>query len=101
MSVLTISLPDDVREWLEAEAAASGASIDDFLSLVAREAKARRQQRAVQDVGQEVELERLLLEGLDSGEPQPVDEQWWVRVRAEVDARLKEQSLRFTASSDR
>jgi antitoxin ParD1/3/4 len=89
MSVLTISLPDDVREWLEGEAAASGASIDDFLSLLAREAKVRRQQRAAQ----EVELERLLLEGLDSGEPQAVDEQWWVTVRSEVDARLKEQSL--------
>ena len=44
MSVLSISLPDDVREWVEQEAAASGASVDDFFSRLAREAKARKQQ---------------------------------------------------------
>jgi Arc/MetJ-type ribon-helix-helix transcriptional regulator len=35
--------------------------------------------------GTREELEELLLEGLNSGEPVPVDENFWNRMRAETD----------------
>ena len=90
MSVLSVSLPDDVREWVEQEAAASGASVDDFVSRLAREAKARQQQERA---AKEAELEALLLEAVNSEEPaQVVDAKWWADLRAEAEAELAKQN---------
>ena len=88
MSVLSISLPDDVREWVEQEAAASGASISEVLGRVAREAKERTQN---QRAAKEAELERLLLEGLDSGEGEWITPEWWQNFRAELQDELEKQ----------
>jgi antitoxin ParD1/3/4 len=84
MSTLTVSLPDDLQAWIEAEARANGLSgPGQFVGKVMHEARARRERE------REEELEKLLIEGVESGEPQPVDEPWWATVRAAVKARAK------------
>lgn len=88
MSVLTISLPDDVREWAEQAAATSGTTLDEFFSALAREAKARAQSERD---AKEAELERLLLEALDAGEGERVTSQWWNEFRGELDVALDKQ----------
>jgi putative addiction module CopG family antidote len=44
--------------------------------------------------GSREELEELLLEGLDSGEPVEVDESFWNRLRAEADGMVAEHQVR-------
>ncbi len=88
MSVITLSLPDDVREWIEQEAASQHIGADDFLIQLARRAKEDAHFGRADD---EKELERLLLEAVNSEEPaRPVDAHWWETVRTEVDARLNQ-----------
>lgn len=90
MSVITISLPDDVREWVEQEAAIHQIGDDEFLIQLARRAKQDAHFGRADD---EKELEKLLLEAVNSNEPaQPVDTHWWNTVRAEVDARLNKEA---------
>ena len=91
MSVLTISLSDDVQEWVEQEAASSGASVDDFVSQLARQAKEQAQQA---NPAQKSELEKLLLEAVNSPEPaQVADARWWADLRAEVEDELAQKSV--------
>jgi Arc/MetJ-type ribon-helix-helix transcriptional regulator len=44
--------------------------------------------------GAQDELEELLLDGLNSGEPVPVDENFWSRLRAETGTMAREREAR-------
>jgi antitoxin ParD1/3/4 len=63
MATMNISLPDNVKEFVESQIAEGGFSTADeyFLELVKEDQKRKA----------EAKLEVLLLEGLDSGEPAP------------------------------
>jgi antitoxin ParD1/3/4 len=77
---LKVSLPPRLRQHVEqriAEGAYSDAS--DFLRALIREDMRRHTPDRI---------EALLLEGLDSGEPEPLDEAEWASIRQEVEERV-------------
>jgi antitoxin ParD1/3/4 len=79
-TTLHISLPEELKRYVQERVAAEAYSNpSDFVRALIREDRRRRAQE---------HLEALLLEGLDSGEPAPLDEAEWARLRQEVEARL-------------
>jgi antitoxin ParD1/3/4 len=79
---LNISLPEALKEFVHervAEKAYSNPS--DYVRALIREDQRRRA---------EEKLEQLLLEGLESGPPQPVTPEDWRAIRREVQERLSE-----------
>ncbi len=87
----TITLSEDVSQWIEQQATSRQISADEFVSELAREARERAQSAGADD---DTELERLLLEGINSGPGEPLDENWWKTVHAGVEARLQQQSAK-------
>ncbi len=76
LTTLNVSLPRPQREFVEAEAARSGCTTtSEYVRRLIHEA----QKRAAQD-----ELERKLLQGLDSGDPIDVTPEYWERKRREL-----------------
>lgn len=79
---LNISLPEALKEFVHervAEKAYSNPS--DYVRALIREDQKRRA---------EEKLEQLLLEGIDSGPPQPVTPEGWRAIRREVQKRMIE-----------
>lgn len=82
MSSLNISLPEPMRAWIDQQVAKGGYSTaSEFLRELVREAQKREAQER---------LERLLLEGLDSGEPIELTDERWERLRKRVSARVQQ-----------
>ncbi len=80
MATMNISLPDTMREFVEAEVAQGGYSTaSEYFRDLVREAQKQKAQK---------KLEALLLEGLDSGEPIDVTDEYVQRKRAELLARI-------------
>jgi antitoxin ParD1/3/4 len=79
-TALRISLSDELARFV-AERVASGAYRDpsDYVHALIREDRERRVQE---------HLEALLVDGLASGEPAPLDEAEWARLRREVEAQI-------------
>lgn len=74
MATLNISLPDAMRDFVEQEVTSGHySSASEYLRQLIREDQKRRARER---------LERLLLEGLESGEPVEVTPEWWERKRA-------------------
>ena len=77
---ITIDLPRKTRAFVDQQATAQGfASSEDYIRSVL-EAEEERSWRN--------EIERLLLEGLNSGPATPLTKQDWVDIRREAKARL-------------
>lgn len=68
MATMTISLPEPMREFVEAEVSAGnyGSASELFRELVRERQKRKTQER----------LETLLLEGLESGQPKQVTQKY-------------------------
>ena len=96
MSTKTITLSESVGQWVEEQATSRQISADEFVEQLAREARERAQNAGSDD---DPELERLLLEGINSGPGEPLDENWWKTVHAGVEARLQQQSARNGAQT--
>lgn len=76
MATMTISLPDQLREFVETEVSTGGyGSASELIREMVRE----RQKQKAQE-----RLETLLLEGLESGEPIRVTDQYLRRRRQEL-----------------
>lgn len=73
MATMTISLPEPMREFIESEV--EGGDYGSASELI-REMVRERQKRKAQE-----RLEQLLLEGLESGEPIEVNEEYMKRHR--------------------
>ena len=86
MTTLNISLPDAMRVFID-EAVARGeySTASEYLRQLIRE----DQKRVAQD-----RVERLLLEGLESGEPVEISDEWWQRKKAVLSKRLREKTAR-------
>lgn len=82
----TINLSESVGEWIEQQAASRQMSADEFVEQLAREARERAQNAGADD---NAELERLLLESINSGPGEPLDKNWWKTVHAGVETRLQ------------
>jgi antitoxin ParD1/3/4 len=76
MATMTISLPEPMREFIENEVAAGdyGSASEFFREMVRDRQKRKAQER----------LEMLLLQGLESGEPIEVTEEYIKRRRESV-----------------
>ena len=69
MTVLNISLPDGLKEFVEAEVSEGRYQTpSEYVSALIKEAKKRKSKQ---------KLEALLLEGLNSGDPLPVTKRYW------------------------
>lgn len=75
---MTITLDPKVEERLRARAEAAGLTVDRYVEQI-----------ILDEESPEEELERLLLEGLNSGESVPVNAKFWADRRADVERRLQ------------
>ena len=86
MTTLNISLPDAMRAFIDEEIARGEYSTaSEYIRRLIRD----DQKRVAED-----RLERLLLEGLESGEQVEISDEWWQRKKAILSRRLKENSAR-------
>jgi len=76
MDSLTVTLPADMKEFVEGEARAAGfATADEYVRAVLR----NEQQRKARE-----KIDGLLLEGVHSGPASPMTPQDWDEIRSEV-----------------
>ena len=81
MPSMNISLPEPLREWVEAQIRRGryGNASEYLRELIRRDQERQAQER----------LEQLLLDGIKSGPASPLTRQDWVEVRADVARRLE------------
>lgn len=76
MPTVTISLPESLKEFVDAQVATKGyGNVSEYFRSLLREAQVREE---------EARLEKLLLEGLSSGAGIPLDDAFWRDLRAEA-----------------
>jgi antitoxin ParD1/3/4 len=81
MAAVTISLSNSLKQFVDAQVATKGyADISEYFCDLLREAQQKET---------DARLEALLLEGLASGDPIPVDEKFWSDLRAETERRVR------------
>ena len=86
MTTVTISLPDSLKEFVDAQVATKGyGNVSEYFRSLLRDAQ---QQEA------DARLEALLLEGLASGNPIPVTEEYWRNLKAETERIAKKFAAR-------
>ena len=77
MTTVTISLPDSLKEFVDTQVATKGyGNVSEYFRSLLRDAQEREA---------EARLEALLLEGLASGDPIPLDEEYWKRLKTKTD----------------
>ena len=70
MATMNISLPDDMKAFIEAEAARQGfGTVSEYVRAVIRETQAKAAKRS--------QIDALLLEGFDSGPATPFTAEDW------------------------
>src|SRR5258708_35014808 len=93
MATVTISLPKSLKEFVDMQVASKGyGDASEYLCSLLREA---------QQAEADARLEALLLEGLASGDPIPVDEQFWSDLRAKTERRGRGRQTRREAGKKR
>jgi antitoxin ParD1/3/4 len=81
MTTITISLPESLKQFADAQVASKGyGDISEYFRSLLREAQEREA---------DARLETLLLEGLASGDPIPVDDKFWSELRTEAEQRVQ------------
>jgi len=80
VTTMNISLPDEMKAFVEEQVQQGGYSTaSEYLRVLIRDA----QKQAAKE-----RLEKLLLEGLDSGQGIPVTPEFWAKRRRELERRL-------------
>lgn len=83
---VNISMPEAMRRSMdERMAAGQFGNVSEYIRHLVREDLSR---------ASEDRLEKLLLEGLDSGPGRVVDEKWWKERRAELEERARREAKR-------
>lgn len=86
MASLNISLPQTMKDYIEGQVDSSSFSTpSEYIRALVREDQKRRA---------EEKLERLLLEGLNSGEPIEITPEFWERKRTELIERHRNRATR-------
>lgn len=76
MSTISLTLPDPLKEFVEARAAERGfADAGEYVQELIR----LERERCAKE-----RLEELLIEGLNSGEPIPINDEWFEKKRARL-----------------
>jgi antitoxin ParD1/3/4 len=76
MATVTISMPDSLREFVEAQVETGGfGNISEYFRSLLRDAQAREA---------DARLEALLLQGLESGEDLELTREFWRRLKADA-----------------
>jgi antitoxin ParD1/3/4 len=79
MTSMNISLPEELKEYVEQQAQGGYSTPSEFVrDLIRRDQKRHAKER----------LEQLLLEGLESGEPIPTDEAFWTNLKNDALAQI-------------
>ena len=81
MTSMNISLPDDLKAFVDQQTQRGYSSASEFVRELIRNA----QKQAAKE-----QLEALLLEGLDSGEPIEVTPEFWQERRQELKRRVEQ-----------
>ena len=77
---VNISLPEPMRQWVEERVSAEGyGTVSEYFRALVREAQQRKARE---------ELDRKLIDALDSGESTPMTTADWKHIRATVRRRL-------------
>ncbi len=83
-----IDLPTDALELAEEQAAAAGfPDVNEYLLTLIRLDQEQRQQ--LHSLGSDKRLERLAMEGLESGDAGPMTKANWAELRAELSRRIE------------
>lgn len=78
MATVTISLPDSLKEFVDAQVATKGyGNVSEYFRTLLREAQANEEA---------ARLERLLLEGLASGDGVPATPEFWRELKNDAAA---------------
>ncbi len=86
MANVTISLPDQLKEFVDEQIASRGfGNVSEYFRSLLREA---------QEKERETRLEELLLEGLTTGQEIPLDSRFWRDLRAGAAARIEQRKNR-------
>lgn len=80
MTSMNVSLPEDLKEYVEAQLKHGYSTPSEYVRELIREDQKRRARER---------LDSLLLEGLNSGDPLPVDSEFWSSLRREALAKLE------------
>ena len=81
MTTMNISLPDDLKAFIEQQVASGGyGSVSEYVRELLRAAKKAEAQ---------ARLEALLLEGLNSGEPVEITPEFWENIRRRARDRIE------------
>ena len=81
MTSMNISLPQDLKQYVEEKTKAGYSTPSEFVRELIREDRKRQARER---------LDTLLLEGLDSGTPIKATREFWAELRRDALARLKE-----------
>ncbi len=82
MTTMNVSLPDDLKAFVEEQVAGGGyGTTSEYIRALIREARKQATRERV---------DALLLEGLNSGPAAPMDDEWWAERRREVERRAQQ-----------
>ena len=82
MTTLNISLPESMREFIDRQIDSGGYSTaSEYIRHLIRLDRERVEKK---------QIEKLLLEGLNSGEPVEITDDWWSQKRIELMERLNQ-----------
>ena len=80
MTTLNISLPESMREFIDQQIDQGGYSTaSEYIRHLIRQDQEKAEKK---------QIEKLLLEGLNSGEPVEITDDWWAQKRTELMERL-------------
>ena len=82
MTTLNISLPESMREFINQQIDQCGYSTaSEYIRYLIRQDQEKAEKK---------QIEKLLLEGLNSGEPVEITDDWWLQKRTELMERLNQ-----------
>lgn len=88
MTSMNVSLPEELKQFAEAQTKHGYSTPSEYVRELIREDRKRKAKE---------KLDALLLEGLNSGDPIPVDAKFWANLKQEALTKLE--SRKKTASN--
>jgi len=80
MTSMNVSLPEELKEYVEAQTKSGYSTPSEYVRELIRQDQKRRAKE---------KLDALLPEGLDSGDPIPVNAKFWTELKREALAKLE------------